>query len=88
MAEELHQLKGAGDSLTGNAVGRAPLNLFVLIDDASRLRSQKARYQVEQGVFVLPLVYTVNGLSFPTSLSCLSVSLVPGPGCCLYVISC
>ena len=49
MVKELHQLKGTGDPLPGDQVGRAPLDLLPLKDDATRLGGEKARDQVEQG---------------------------------------
>ena len=51
MVKELHQLKGPGDPLPGDPVGRASLDLLALKDDAARLGGQKAGHQVEQGGF-------------------------------------
>ena len=49
MVKELHQLKGAGDPLPGDPVGRASLDLLAAKNDAARLGGEKARHQVEQG---------------------------------------
>ena len=49
MVKELHQLKGAGDPLPGDAVGRASLDLHAAKDDAARLGGEKTGHQVEQG---------------------------------------
>ena len=49
MVKELHQLKGAGDPLPGDPVGRASLDLLAPKDDAARLGGEKTRHQVEQG---------------------------------------
>ena len=49
MVKELHQLKGAGDPLPGDPVGRASLDLHAAKDDAARLGGEKAGHQVEQG---------------------------------------